>query len=885
MAADTEDLILTISADVRQMQRALTRVVSDNARTTAAIQKQWDGVGDLGATGFDNIGRKAGAAGNAVQAAGAKIDRAMSSSRLQTANVAAQFNDIGVQLAGGQSPLLIALQQGTQISQALGQSGATGAVKALGGAFLSLVSPIQLGTIALIALSGYAIQYLSTWLNDAPDVNELLKQHGELIKSFDDAYGIAAEGAKKYSDAVRAIELQKIKDQFGDLQKALKDAAGDVAGDVLGKSIDDFGGATAAIQQFSDAVKFLEQDTPDLRSFAQAMIDIENEFNFPEKVRKLAKEFRLAAQESLPLQDAVDEINKRLDAVYLTGEKAKALFATLTGVLTNTGTVGGTAIDVISGKITNELIPSLNGAMDVLKEYMENYSRLQGMVESTPLGTLTPLTSGGGNFLNPEELQRFKADEASLRQVGASLAAQLIKGFESFSANAYADTRSSTGEFDAYRVGYGSDTATRANGMIEKVTKSTIVTLEDAQRDLSRRILEFQSGIQQAIGSDTWRSLSEGQQAALTSIAYNYGTLPKKIVDAIKAGGGPEVVAQAIASLSANPKRRREEAQAYLGGTPFSMADAGLTQSKRRTPEDLFKGSTQEVQQRIDMLNAEIEAQGRLNPLINDYGFAVEKARIAQQLLSEAKRAGLEITPELAAQIDQLAGNYAKAAAEADKMKESQQRANQAAAEFGSLAKDALGGFIRDLMAGKSAAEALGNALQRIGERLLDMALESLFSGIFGGGGLFGGLFGSTGGKVAGNLLVAGGGRIAGPGSSTSDSIPARLSNGEFVVQAKEAKKVYPLLEAINSGKFKGYREGGMVGDAAGKMIKVPAANTRSSSVQSGGVNVTFSPMVDARGADVAAVARLERSMAKMQNEFHYRVVRSVKSARSARML
>lgn len=53
---------------------------------------------------------------------------------------------------------------------------------------------------------------------------------------------------------------------------------------------------------------------------------------------------------------------------------------------------------------------------------------------------------------------------------------------------------------------------------------------------------------------------------------------------------------------------------------------------------------------------------------------------------------------------------------------------------------------------------------------------------------------------------VATGGWIAGPGTGTSDSIPAMLSDGEFVINAKQAGRFGALLEAINSGRYgKGY--------------------------------------------------------------------------------
>ncbi|MND90921.1 hypothetical protein D3C80_830230 [compost metagenome] len=48
-------------------------------------------------------------------------------------------------------------------------------------------------------------------------------------------------------------------------------------------------------------------------------------------------------------------------------------------------------------------------------------------------------------------------------------------------------------------------------------------------------------------------------------------------------------------------------------------------------------------------------------------------------------------------------------------------------------------------------------------------------------------------------LNLATGGYVRGPGTGTSDSIPANLSNGEFVVNASATKRNRALLEAINS--------------------------------------------------------------------------------------
>jgi hypothetical protein len=65
-------------------------------------------------------------------------------------------------------------------------------------------------------------------------------------------------------------------------------------------------------------------------------------------------------------------------------------------------------------------------------------------------------------------------------------------------------------------------------------------------------------------------------------------------------------------------------------------------------------------------------------------------------------------------------------------------------------------------------------------------------------------------GSVA-KLFVATGGQIKGSGTGTSDSIPAMLSNGEFVINAKATKENLKLLHAINSGSIPKFATGGLV--------------------------------------------------------------------------
>lgn len=155
--------------------------------------------------------------------------------------------------------------------------------------------------------------------------------------------------------------------------------------------------------------------------------------------------------------------------------------------------------------------------------------------------------------------QLSAAQEALAAPVDTTDAAALLRRFEGFREGAYYDV-------NAFRAGYGSDTVTRADGTIEAVTKDTVVTKDDAERDLTRRAQEFANTASNQVGSPAWDSLDGSTRAALTSVAYNYGSLPESVVGAIRTGD-KEKIASAVESLSANPGRRAEEAAVIRGGT------------------------------------------------------------------------------------------------------------------------------------------------------------------------------------------------------------------------------------------------------------------------------------------------------------------------------
>ena len=100
-------------------------------------------------------------------------------------------------------------------------------------------------------------------------------------------------------------------------------------------------------------------------------------------------------------------------------------------------------------------------------------------------------------------------------------------------------------------------------------------------------------------------------------------------------------------------------------------------------------------------------------------------------------------------------------------------------------------------------ANTIINAMINIAAQQLAMQAASATSGWWGA---------IAGAFSSGTLTAATGGYIRGPGTSTSDSIPARLSNGEFVVKADSVSHYgVGFMHAINRRQLRSFSQGGPV--------------------------------------------------------------------------
>lgn len=158
-----------------------------------------------------------------------------------------------------------------------------------------------------------------------------------------------------------------------------------------------------------------------------------------------------------------------------------------------------------------------------------------------------------------------------------------------------------------------------------------------------------------------------------------------------------------------------------------------------------------------------------------------------------------------------------------------QQTSNQLAKDFS--------GAITDWITG---AQSFGDAMKSILKQLIAQLIQAaiyatIVAACTGGGGGFAARWSKAFGKG-----LATGGSVAGPGTGTSDSIPAMLSNGEYVLNAQAVDRLgVPFLNGLNTGRFKGFASGGLVGSSGAYNRATSGASSSSSTSNSITLNVS----------------------------------------------
>lgn len=221
-------------------------------------------------------------------------------------------------------------------------------------------------------------------------------------------------------------------------------------------------------------------------------------------------------------------------------------------------------------------------------------------------------------------------------------------------------------------------------------------------------------------------------------------------------GGGPtgrrghrsgrQYSSRLAVTTSLRPKAAPPMTAEVLGPNPAGGGkDTGGGGGSSR--ENDYQREVASIREKTAALEAEAFALVAAAASGRDYGDAVEYARARANLLHQAQEAGLEITPKLSGEIDQLAAGYVQAAQQADQLRDRIDSVKSAQEEFKATAEDAFKSFVKGTA---TAREALGMLLDKLSDMALTAGFDALSSLGKGGGG------GAKGGGLLGGLIIPG---------------------------------------------------------------------------------------------------------------------------------
>lgn len=370
----------------------------------------------------------------------------------------------------------------------------------------------------------------------------------------------------------------------------------------------------------------------------------------------------------------------------------------------------------------------------------------------------------------------------------STAAAAMIRKFEDFRSRAYWDV-------NAWRAGFGSDTFTRADGSVGRVSRETAVSLEDAERDLTRRLREFDKVIERQIGAATFEGLSPAKRTALEDIAYNYGSLPSRILPALKSGDDAEI-ARAIRALAEdnggiNRARRMAEADLFAA-SPQSSAGRVATEASVTKLQDI---DYQFVDQKLKDVNTELDNQNRLleaeKGALGQDNAVMQGTIEAQKLLNYYLSEHIPITERLKEKIIEAG----QAEAERAKREEEFARAQRRIVAELDMARDSVAGVLESVALagahGQSITKALGQSLTQIEDNLIRQSVNTLTEDLLGAKG-------TAGTGLVGSLL----GALGVPG----------LGGGSKVAHANITAGVVNLSGGVGAGGLLGGGSSGLLG-------------------------------------------------------------------------
>lgn len=387
-------LVYQFKADIADLKNGFATVQSDLAKVKSGL-----------GTVNDNFRRVGKDAANHVGLA-----------RHEMVNLSRQIQDVGVSLAGGQSPFMVLIQQGSQIADIFGSSkaGASAAIKGFGAQVASVVMSARFGlagvAVAAAAIGTAAYQSEKS-LEKLSDTAKALGSNRGAVKEFNRQLDVLGVDPEKANEEMTAL-AQKIREA--------QIAGGDLADKLakVGININQFdlskpGQFVQLFQQIAEKVRNGSTELDKLNAIK--FLGLSNEFmrvfnDGKNALDGLAKSSQGAAEKTTK---PVEEAWRRLRQYW--SDTVKYIVDTAVAIADKIAVAVVAAIDKIAALINyaKQKWSELKSSLGMGSPFPESYSGKSGGKGQE----LPPIDVAGGGGV---DLSGFSAPKAKAASKGSS---------------------------------------------------------------------------------------------------------------------------------------------------------------------------------------------------------------------------------------------------------------------------------------------------------------------------------------------------------------------------------------------------------------------------------------------------------------------------------
>ncbi len=709
--------------------------------------------------------------------------------QMMQSNLMYQFQDVAVTAAMGMNPVMIALQQGTQIGAAMtAAGGAKAGIAGLTGALTSMLSVTNLLPIAVIGVGAAMYQWLTGADEKVKSVDELIKEHTKSVEALAKMYGVAGVSAADYGSqsslAIQAAEQRQraaIKERATDANNALF-GIGDAGGGPLGNMADMGGGRRvlaladenfepfrAALEEFQKSV---EEGAPDFES--------------------LYKNIDAVATAS---GNANPEIDKTRQAIYEATEEA-AKYNTQLGITTEK------MMDLAEAqlKLTIErqnAVTDLERLVAASKQAEFDNSAEKGVSTAARERAVELAVTKEQAAIDKERNNLFKERERSMensiRQEKENLIAMNLSGA---ALETYKQTAAEVHAIEDAARKAGIDAGTAAyesyQKQIDKAKEYGAELFEILKQE--EALTRTRTSAQNDAAISAMFARTNAERIAAAGGSAGAGKVPGAQTD-FEVGEAKRLESARIQKEMADADRSRQQnLESLLKTQELEISLLGKTAGEQAALREEFR-LTEELkrdaaERGIEVDQAQLKAIQETTAAYGERVDMLNQMRIVQDLAFE--RSLLYLSQEEAALARRLRGTGISTNSDiANEMRA--QEAEKNAIDFArSTAKDFLGGFADVLVEGgedmgENLVKALVGSAQRALDKILDSLLDSLVNSLIGG---MGGGAGGGGGGILGNALsslLGGGGGGGGGNFGTAGGFASMLNNGSAAVATNVA--------------------------------------------------------------------------------------------------